>query len=118
VPQTSSLRYFLRFSFFAHKRYHCTAKFARKRNSEPFSTAYSVLTVFYVFAVFASFFLSPFFDKFSDFSQKFLFSIDEIAINIYYIKYIKKKLFLVVVEGKKWHLKRFGFHRLQCTATN
>ena len=22
------------------------------------------------------------------------------------------------VEGKKWHLKRFGFHRLQCTATN
>ncbi|MFR2096441.1 hypothetical protein, partial [Eubacterium sp.] len=98
--------------------YHRTAKFARKRNSEPFSTAYSVLTVFYIFAVFASSFRSPFFDKFSDFSQKFLFSIDEIAINIYYIKYIKKRLFLVVVEEKKWHLKRFGFHRLQCTATN
>lgn len=50
---------------------------------------------FYVFAVFASSFLSPFFDKFSDFSQKFLFSIDEIAINIYYINIVLDCPFLV-----------------------
>ena len=36
-----------RFSFFAHKRYHRTAKFARKRNSESFSTAYSVPKIFF-----------------------------------------------------------------------
>ena len=42
VPQTSSLRYFWRFSFFAQSRYHRTSSFARKRNSEPFSTVYSV----------------------------------------------------------------------------
>ena len=42
VPQTSSLRHFWRFSFFAQSRYHRTSSFARKRNSETFSTAYSV----------------------------------------------------------------------------
>lgn len=42
VPQTSNLRHFRRFSFFAQSRYHRTSSFARKRNSEPFSTAYSV----------------------------------------------------------------------------
>ena len=36
VSQTSSLQHFWRFSFFAHKRYHRTAKFARKRNSAGF----------------------------------------------------------------------------------
>lgn len=54
---------------------------------------------FFVFAVFALFFLSPFFDKFSDFSQKFLFSIDEIAINIYYIKDI---LIFIYYSARKW----------------
>ena len=94
------------------------SKVLKKTKFRTFLNSLQRIECFYVFAVFASSFHSPFFDKFSDFSQKFLFSIDEIAINIYYIKYIKKKLFLVVVEGKKWHLKRFGFHRLQCTATN
>ena len=38
VPQISNLRYFWRFSFFVQSRYHRTSSFARKRNSEPFST--------------------------------------------------------------------------------
>ena len=59
--------------------------------SRTFRTAFCVLTDFYVFAAFAPSFRSPFFDRFSDFSQNFLFTIDEIAINIYYIKYILKK---------------------------
>ena len=36
VPQTSSLRHFWRFSFFAQSRYHRTSSLARKRNSIPF----------------------------------------------------------------------------------
>ena len=47
VLQTLSLQHFWRFSFFAHKRYHRTAKFARKRNSESFSTAYSVSKIIF-----------------------------------------------------------------------
>nr|DAF83710.1 MAG TPA: hypothetical protein [Caudoviricetes sp.] len=52
VPQTSSLRYFWRFPFFAQSRYHCTSSFARKRNSEPFSTASGVSKIFSCFFIF------------------------------------------------------------------
>ena len=48
VPQTSSLRYFLRFSFFAQSRYHRTSSFTRKRNSEPFLAATSFSVVNYL----------------------------------------------------------------------